>query len=96
PKLVDIITAIPEQYKNALMGKLKAKPIRTANGIAVVAIMCGPNSDFEYSTQSYTGYETTSIRAIRARYDPLEQARGHVDQLKSLGHNVDKVAIKQY
>ncbi|CAG8577795.1 7014_t:CDS:10 [Racocetra persica] len=111
PKLVDIIAAIPEQYKNALMGKLKAKPIRTASGIAVVAVMCkphrcphiavtgnvcvycpgGPDSDFEYSTQSYTGYEPTSMRAIRARYDPLEQARGRVDQLKSLGHSVDKV-----
>jgi elongator complex protein 3 len=51
----------------------------------------GPDSDFEYSTQSYTGYEPTSMRAIRARYDPYEQTRGRVDQLKSLGHNVDKV-----
>lgn len=51
----------------------------------------GPDSDFEYSTQSYTGYEPTSMRAIRARYDPLEQARGRVEQLRSLGHSVDKV-----
>lgn len=51
----------------------------------------GPDSDFDYSTQSYTGYEPTSMRAIRARYDPYEQTRGRVDQLKSLGHNVDKV-----
>ena len=50
-----------------------------------------PDSDFEYSTQSYTGCEPTSMRAIRARYDPFEQARGRVDQLKSLGHSVDKV-----
>ena len=79
--------------------------MRTASGIAVVAVMCkphrcphinftgniwsefayendsdlaaivssvycpgGPDSDFEYSTQSYTGYEPTSMRAIRARY----------------------------
>ncbi|KAG9303586.1 hypothetical protein G9A89_018482 [Geosiphon pyriformis] len=111
PKLVDIIAAIPEQYKQYLLPKLKAKPVRTASGIAVVAVMCkphrcphiamtgnvcvycpgGPDSDFEYSTQSYTGYEPTSMRAIRARYNPLEQARGRVDQLKSLGHNVDKV-----
>lgn len=45
----------------------------------------GPDSDFEYSTQSYTGYEPTSMRAIRARYDPYEQARGRIDQLKQLG-----------
>jgi elongator complex protein 3 len=31
------------------------------------------------------------MRAIRARYDPYEQARGRVDQIKSLGHSVDKV-----
>ena len=31
------------------------------------------------------------MRAIRARYNPYEQARGRIDQLKTLGHNVDKV-----
>jgi len=51
----------------------------------------GPDSDFEYSTQSYTGYEPTSMRAIRARYDPYEQARARISQLASLGHSVEKV-----
>lgn len=111
PKLTDIIAAIPEDYKQALLPRIKAKPVRTASGIAVVAVMCkphrcphiamtgnicvycpgGPDSDFEYSTQSYTGYEPTSMRAIRARYNPYEQARGRIDQLKALGHNCDKV-----
>ncbi|GMM53054.1 Elongator subunit [Starmerella bacillaris] len=111
PRLTDIIGAIPEQYKKTLLPKLRAKPVRTASGIAVVAVMCkphrcphiaytgnicvycpgGPDSDFDYSTQSYTGYEPTSMRAIRARYDPFEQARGRVEQLRQLGHAVDKV-----
>ncbi|KAI8928032.1 hypothetical protein BC831DRAFT_450166 [Entophlyctis helioformis] len=111
PKLVDIIAAIPEEHRPTLLPRIRAKPVRTASGIAVVAVMCkphrcphiamtgnicvycpgGPDSDFEYSTQSYTGYEPTSMRAIRARYNPYEQARGRIDQLKSLGHNVDKV-----
>jgi elongator complex protein 3 len=58
-----------------------------------ICVYCpgGPDSDFEYSTQSYTGYEPTSMRAIRARYDPFEQARGRVEQLRQLGHSVDKV-----
>jgi len=58
-----------------------------------ICVYCpgGPDSDFDYSTQSYTGYEPTSMRAIRARYDPYEQTRGRVDQLASLGHSVDKV-----
>eukprot|EP00062_Callorhinchus_milii_P026844 gi/632989444/ref/XP_007883652.1/ PREDICTED: elongator complex protein 3-like [Callorhinchus milii] len=111
PRLVDIIAAVPPAYRKVLLPKLKAKPIRTASGIAVVAVMCkphrcphinftgnicvycpgGPDSDFEYSTQSYTGYEPTSMRAIRARYDPYLQTRHRVEQLKQLGHTVDKV-----
>ena len=31
------------------------------------------------------------MRAIRARYDPYEQSRGRVEQLRGLGHSVDKV-----
>lgn len=58
-----------------------------------ICVYCpgGPDSDFEYSTQSYTGYEPTSMRAIRARYDPYEQARGRIEQLRQLGHSIDKV-----
>lgn len=111
PKLVDIIAAVPIEYRDVLLPKLKAKPVRTASGIAIVALMCkphrcphinftgnicvycpgGPDSDFEYSTQSYTGYEPTSMRAIRARYDPYVQTRSRVTQLQQLGHSVDKV-----
>jgi elongator complex protein 3 len=111
PKLVDIIAAVPEEHRATLLPRLRAKPVRTASGIAVVAVMSkphrcphiattgnicvycpgGPDSDFEYSTQSYTGYEPTSMRAIRARYNPYVQARARVDQLRKLGHSVDKV-----
>ncbi|XP_051159007.1 elongator complex protein 3 [Leptopilina boulardi] len=111
PRLVEIIAAVPSDFKKILLPKLKAKPVRTASGIAVVAVMCkphrcphinmtgnicvycpgGPDSDFEYSTQSYTGYEPTSMRAIRARYNPFLQTRHRVEQLKQLGHSVDKV-----
>ncbi|CAL8463087.1 g2621 [Coccomyxa elongata] len=111
PKLVEILNAVPEEYRSVLIPQLRAKPVRTASGIAVVAVMSkphrcphiattgniciycpgGPDSDFEYSTQSYTGYEPTSMRAIRARYNPYVQARARVDQLRRLGHSVDKV-----
>lgn len=111
PRLTDIIAAVPVDYRKILLPKLKAKPVRTASGIAVVAVMCkphrcphinmtgnvcvycpgGPDSDFEYSTQSYTGYEPTSMRAIRARYNPFLQTRHRLEQLQQLGHDVDKV-----
>ena len=39
PRLMDIIAAVPQQYKKALVPKLKAKPVRTASCIAVVPVM---------------------------------------------------------
>lgn len=48
-----------------------------------ICVYCpgGPDSDFEYSTQSYTGYEPTSMRAIRARYNPFLQTRHRIEQV---------------
>lgn len=112
PRLSDILNAIPLTHRNQLLPYLKSKPVRTASGVAVVAVMSkphrcphinytnghvcvycpgGPDSDFEYSTQAYTGYEPTSMRAIRARYDPYSQAKGRLAQLRGIGHEVDKV-----
>ncbi|KAF7682911.1 Elongator complex protein 3 [Astathelohania contejeani] len=110
PKVFDIIACIPPEYQD-LTRLIQAKPVRTASGVAVVAVMCkphrcphialtgnicvycpgGPDSDFEYSTQSYTGYEPTSMRAIRHRYDPFQQAKTRLLQLEGLGHSIDKV-----
>ncbi|TNV71260.1 hypothetical protein FGO68_gene7750 [Halteria grandinella] len=111
PKIVDILAALPDTHKDKLTPFLKGKPVRTASGIAVVAVMSkphrcphiamtgnicvycpgGPDSDFEYSTQSYTGYEPTSMRAIRARYNPYLQTKDRIEQLKRLGHDTDKI-----
>lgn len=111
PKMADILQGLPITYRAKLWPFLKTKPVRTASGVAVVAVMSkphrcphiaytgnvcvycpgGPDSDFEYSTQAYTGYEPTSMRAIRARYDPFSQVKGRVTQLRAIGHEVDKV-----
>eukprot|EP00588_Corethron_pennatum_P004021 CAMPEP_0194294728 /NCGR_PEP_ID=MMETSP0169-20130528/51473_1 /TAXON_ID=218684 /ORGANISM="Corethron pennatum, Strain L29A3" /LENGTH=563 /DNA_ID=CAMNT_0039043673 /DNA_START=213 /DNA_END=1904 /DNA_ORIENTATION=+ len=111
PRVSDILSALPLTHRKELTPYLLQKPVRTASGVAVVALMSkphrcphialtgdvcaycpgGPDSDFEYSTQAYTGYEPTSMRAIRARYDPYAQARGRMAQLRALGHSVDKV-----
>jgi len=36
PRLVDIISAIPDEYKKVLLPKLRARPIRTASGVSGV------------------------------------------------------------
>jgi len=111
PPLVAVLAALPEGARERLAPFLRAKPVRSASGVAVLAVMCkphacphvgttggvctycpgGPASDFEYSTQAYTGYEPTSMRAIRGRYSGYAQARARLEQLRALGHAVDKV-----
>lgn len=111
PRLCDILNVVPIEYRKKLQPYLKNKPVRSASGIVIVAVMSkphrcphiattgniciycpgGPDSDFEYSTQSYTGYEPTSMRAIRARYNPYIQTKGRIKQLKSIGHDADKI-----
>uniref|UniRef100_UPI000B4DB472 elongator complex protein 3-like n=1 Tax=Lonchura striata TaxID=40157 RepID=UPI000B4DB472 len=101
PRRVELLAAVPPAQRDLLLPLLRAKPVRTASGVAVVAVMCkphrcphinftgnicvycpgGPDSDFEYSAQSYTGYEPTSMRAIRARYDPFLQTRQRLEQV---------------
>ncbi len=43
PKLVEIIAAVPEEHRAVLLPQLRAKPVRTASGIAVVAVMSKPH-----------------------------------------------------
>lgn len=43
PKLIEIIAALPEQYRDRLAPFLRSKPVRSASGVAVVAVMCKPH-----------------------------------------------------
>jgi len=43
PRLTDIINAVPDSHRALLVPALKAKPVRGASGIAVVAVMCKPH-----------------------------------------------------
>ena len=36
PKIVDVISALPDSHREKLLPYLKVKPIRTASGVAVV------------------------------------------------------------
>lgn len=65
----------------AVMCKPHRCPHISMTGNICVYCPGGPDSDFEYSTQSYTGYEPTSMRAIRARYNPYLQTRHRIEQV---------------
>jgi elongator complex protein 3 len=84
---------------------LRAKPMRSQSGIAVVAVMSspaacphgkctfcpgGPEVD---APQSYTGFEPSTLRARRHGYDPYAIVRGRLAQLEGNGHAVGKVDV---
>ena len=43
PKLIEIIAALPEAHRARLTPFLRTKPVRSASGVAVVAVMCKPH-----------------------------------------------------
>lgn len=92
-----------EELKENLM----RKRMRTASGVAPVAvmtspypcphgrcIMCpgGPLSDFD-SPQSYVGKEPAAIRAAQHGFEPYEQVRARLHQLEEIGHEFEKVEL---
>ena len=43
--------------------------------------------------QSYTGHEPAAMRGLQNSFDPYLQVRSRVEQLKAIGHKVDKVEL---
>ncbi|MCW4021378.1 MAG: tRNA uridine(34) 5-carboxymethylaminomethyl modification radical SAM/GNAT enzyme Elp3, partial [Candidatus Bathyarchaeota archaeon] len=43
--------------------------------------------------QSYTGHEPAAMRGPQSGFDPYEQVRNRIEQLKAIGHMVDKVEL---
>jgi elongator complex protein 3 len=83
--MLKIIYLILVFYLQIAIVAVMCKPHRCPH-ISMTGNICvycpgGPDSDFEYSTQSYTGYEPTSMRAIRARYNPYLQTRHRIEQV---------------
>ena len=107
PKNADIIMAGNDEEQKQVKETLRRKPIRTISGVAVVAAMTspapcphgicipcpgGPDSSFS-SPQSYMGREPATMRAIQNDYDPYKQVTSRLTQLKTIGHEIDKVEL---
>ncbi|MBI3052400.1 tRNA uridine(34) 5-carboxymethylaminomethyl modification radical SAM/GNAT enzyme Elp3 [Candidatus Woesearchaeota archaeon] len=88
--------------------KIVTKPTRTISGVAVVALMSaplscphgrctfcpgGPGSVFGDVPQSYTGKEPSTMRGIRAGYDPYLITFNRLEQYVATGHNFGKVEV---
>ncbi|SFK88040.1 elongator complex protein 3 [Halogranum rubrum] len=107
PKNADILDHAPEAHRDDVQEVTRRKPVRTASGVSPVAIMTsphmcphgkclycpgGPASEFS-SSQSYTGHEPAAARGVQNDYDPYGQVTLRLEQLRHIGHPVDKVEL---
>ncbi|ADP77488.1 histone acetyltransferase, ELP3 family [Methanothermus fervidus DSM 2088] len=99
----EILKYATQEEKEIIAPIIRKKPVRTISGVAVVAVMCHPtpcpHGKCLYCPQStkappsYTGEEPAALRARRHKYDPYRQVKDRLDQLKSIGHPIDKVEL---
>jgi elongator complex protein 3 len=84
---------------------LLKKPIKTASGVAVIALMpmpyacphgrctyCPGGIEFN-SPNSYTGNEPSTISAIESQYDPKKQILSKLEKLIAYGHDPTKMEL---
>ena len=105
----EILAHLPSDFTDEEMqlavSVLRKKSMRTISGVAIVAVMTSPENcphgrcipcpgGPQINTpQSYTGYEPAAMRAILNDFDPYLQTRSRIDQLKAIGHMVDKIDL---
>ncbi|WP_136601913.1 tRNA uridine(34) 5-carboxymethylaminomethyl modification radical SAM/GNAT enzyme Elp3 [Salinigranum halophilum] len=107
PKNTDILQYAPKDRREDVKEVVRRKPVRTASGVSPIAIMTsphmcphgkclycpgGPASEFD-SSQSYTGHEPAAARGEQNDYDPYGQVTLRLEQLRHIGHPVDKAEL---
>lgn len=105
PQNSEIIARLPDDLSEdeEIVSILRKKSMRTISGVAIIAAMTSPavcphgkcvpcpGGPTTNTPQSYTGYEPATMRAILNNFDPFLQTKNRMNQLKSIGHSVDKI-----
>jgi elongator complex protein 3 len=106
PSNSEIIEHLKPEETAKLLPILRRKVVRTISGVTVVAVMTEPSpcpkdepcaycpgGPTEGVPQSYTGHEPAALRGAQNEYNPYAQVRTRIEQLKAIGHKVDKVEL---
>jgi elongator complex protein 3 len=106
PSNSEIIQHLKPEESAKLLPILRRKSVRTISGVTVVAVMTKPSSCPKEEPcaycpggpsagvpQSYTGHEPAALRGAQNEYSPYAQVRTRIEQLKAIGHKVDKVEL---
>jgi len=106
PRNSELLATATAQEREKVLKLLWLKPVRSISGVSVITVMpkprpCPKNGPCIYcpggptagTPQSYSGHEPASMRALQHNYDPYEQVRSRIEQLRAIGHTVDKVEL---
>ena len=105
PKNYEILSKVKGADFSKLQKVLLKKPVKTASGVAVIALMPKPYAcphgrctycpgGVEFNTpNSYTGKEPSTINAIKNQYDPKNQILTKLKKLIANGHESSKLEL---
>ena len=105
PKSHEILSMVQGEEFSKLRKVLLKKPVKTASGVAVIALMpkpfacphgrctyCPGGIEFN-SPNSYTGNEPSTLNAIENGYEPKLQITTKIDKLIAYGHDPSKMEL---
>jgi elongator complex protein 3 len=105
PRNYEILASVTGSEYIKLQRALVRKPVKTASGVAVIALMPKPYAcphgrctycpgGIEYnSPNSYTGREPSTQNAIANNYDPKKQILDKLEHLIAYGHDSTKLEL---
>lgn len=105
PSNSEILAAVSPEEKVKVSKLLRRKFVRSVSGVSVITVMVEPRAcphgrciycpgGPSFGTpSSYTGHEPASARALQAGYNPYTQVKGRIEQLRAIGHDVDKIEL---
>ncbi len=105
PRNYEILSTVNGDEFMKLQNVLLKKPVKTASGVAVIALMPKPYAcphgrctycpgGLEFNTpNSYTGKEPLTVSAIQSQYDPKKQILTKLEKLLAYGHDATKLEL---
>ena len=105
PRNYEVLKEVNGSDFKKLRKVLLRKPVKTASGVAVIALMPKPYAcphgrctycpgGLEFNTpNSYTGQEPATINAIENNYDPKKQILAKLERLLAYGHDASKLEL---
>ncbi|MEM3453225.1 MAG: tRNA uridine(34) 5-carboxymethylaminomethyl modification radical SAM/GNAT enzyme Elp3 [Candidatus Hadarchaeum sp.] len=106
PRNSELLALATPEERSKLITILRLKPVRSISGVTVITVMpkpypcpteqtciyCPGGPDYN-TPKSYTGKEPAAARALQHNYDPYAQVSSRIEQLRAIGHEVDKVEL---